>query len=129
MYYPAGQMVDYPERFIIQEIIREKILYLTKEEVPHSIAIVVEKITKNRGTLVINAMIVVEKDSQKGIIIGKKGNMISQIGKMARDELEMILGNKVYLELFVRVEKDWRNKMHKLTEYGYFEVEDLDNEI
>ena len=129
MYYPAGQMVDYPERFIIQEIIREKILYLTKEEVPHSIAIVVEKITKNRGTLVINAMIVVEKDSQKGIIIGKKGNMISQIGKMARDELEMILGNKIYLELFVRVEKDWRNKMHKLTEYGYFEVEDLDNEI
>ncbi len=121
-YYPAGQIVDYPEQFIISEIIREKILNLTEQEIPHSVAVVIEQIKKERETLHIDAMILVERDSQKGIIIGKQGQMIKKVGQQAREELEGILGNRIFLELFVRVEEDWRNRQNKLQQLGYVPV-------
>lgn len=122
-YYPADQICDYPEQFIMAEIIREKVLLLTEEEVPHSVAVVIERIRKNRDHLIINAMILVERDSQKGIIIGKQGRMIKQIGTLAREELQGLLGEPIFLELFVRVEKDWRNKKAKLQQLGYIQTE------
>lgn len=122
-YYPADQVCDYPEQFIMAEIIREKVLMLTEEEVPHSVAVVIERIRKNREHLIINAMILVERDSQKGIIIGKQGRMIKQIGMLAREELQGLLGEPIFLELFVRVEKDWRNKRAKLQQLGYIQTE------
>lgn len=124
-YYPNDVVTDYPEQFIISEIIREKILHLTEEEIPHSIAVIIEKISRRKENLLINAMIIVERDSQKGIIIGKQGRMIKEIGSRARVELEALLGSKIFLELFVRVEKDWRNKMSKLNELGLVEIEDM----
>ncbi len=123
-YYPDSQLSDYPEQFIIAEIIREKILYKTEQEIPHSVAVVIEKITKKNETLTINAMVLVERDSQKGIIIGKGGAMLKAVGSAARKELEFRLGYKVYLEIFVRVEKDWRNKKNKLAQLGYISVEE-----
>lgn len=126
-YYPEDQVCDYPEQFIMAEIIREKVLNLTEEEVPHSVAVVIERIRRKREHLIINAMILVERDSQKGILIGKQGSMIRQIGMTAREELEQILGEKLFLELFVRVEKDWRNKEAKLKQLGYIQME-IENE-
>lgn len=122
-YYPIDMVCDYPEQFIISEVIREKVLILTEQEIPHSVAVVIEKIKKNRDVLSINAMILVERSSQKGIIIGKAGSMIKKIGQLAREDLETLLGNRIFLELFVRVEKDWRNRERKLRELGYIEIE------
>ena len=122
-YYPDDMVCDYPEQFIMAEIIREKVLMNTQEEVPHSVAIVIERIKKHKGNLIINAMILVERNSQKGIMVGKQGSMIKKIGTEARIELSEILGEKVYLELFVRVEENWRNKESKLKQLGYIEVE------
>ena len=122
-YYPADMVCDYPEQFIMAEIIREKVLLSTEEEVPHSVAVVIERIRRKREHLIINAMILVERDSQKGIIIGKQGRMIKQIGTLAREELQNILGEPIFLELFVRVEKDWRNKKAKLQQLGYIQTE------
>ena len=122
-YYPADQICDYPEQFIMAEIIREKVLLLTEEEVPHSVAVVIERIRKTREHLLIHAMILVERDSQQGIIIGKQGRMIKQIGTLAREELQGLLGEPIFLELFVRVEKDWRNKKAKLQQLGYIQTE------
>lgn len=126
-YYPDGQVCDYPEQFIMAEIIREKILLNTREEIPHSVAIVIERIVSKKNKTIIQAMIMVERDSQKGIIIGKQGAMLKHIGTQARKELEMIIGTKVYLELFVRVEKDWRNRRAKLLQLGYIQTE-IDDE-
>ncbi len=126
-YYPEGMVCDYPEQFIMAEIIREKILDLTKQEIPHSVAIVIERILKKRGKYIINAMILVERDSQKGIIVGKQGSMIREIGTAARLELQGILGETIFLELFVRVENDWRNKEAKLRQLGYIQTE-IDDE-
>ncbi len=126
-YYPPDQVSDYPEQFIMAEIIREKVLELTEEEVPHSVAVVIEKIRRKREHLIIQGLILVERDSQKGILIGRQGNMIRRIGMAAREELEIILGEKIYLELFVRVEDDWRNKEAKLKQLGYLQME-LDDE-
>ncbi|MDY5252264.1 MAG: GTPase Era [Erysipelotrichaceae bacterium] len=123
MYYPKDQVCDYPEQFILCELIREKILYLTEEEVPHSIAVVIERMGRKKGRLLINAMILVERDSQKGIIIGKQGKMIKQIGIDARKDIEGLLGETVYLELFVRVEKNWRNRTSKLQQLGYIPID------
>lgn len=123
-YYPSDQVCDYPEQFIMAEIVREKVLLNTEEEVPHSVAVVIERIRRKRDSLIINAMILVERDSQKGIIIGKQGQMIRKIGMEARKELEDILGSRIFLELFVRVEKDWRNKESKLKQLGYIQMED-----
>lgn len=119
-YFPEGMISDRPDSFLVKELIREKILYHTKEEVPHSIAIALDKmITKKDGSILIIASIVVERDSQKGIIIGKHGSMIKKIGVEARHDIEILLGAKVYLETFVKVEKNWRNKAFYLNEFGY----------
>ena len=125
-YYPSDQVSDYPEQFIISELIREKVLLLTNEEIPHSVAVVIEKIGRKKGKLIVMAMILVERDSQKGIIIGKSGTMIKKIGSLARIDIQGILGESLYLELFVRVEKNWRNKKAKLQQLGYIQM-DIDD--
>lgn len=105
-YYPDNQVTDHPERFIIAELIREKVLHLTREEVPHSVAVVIDAIQKREGGAVyINATIVVERASQKGIIIGKQGKMLKEVGKRARFDIEALLGSKVFLEVWVKVQK------------------------
>jgi len=120
MYYPADQVTDHPERFIISEMIREKVLHKTRDEVPHSIAVAIESIKKRENSEMIDveAVIMVERDSQKGIIIGKKGAMLREIGTDARHDIEALLGTKVYLNLWVKVQKDWRNKMGQLRDLG-----------
>lgn len=124
-YYPADQVTDHPERFIVTELIREKALHLTREEVPHSLAVVMDKMERkeNRDIVHIMATIIVERDSQKGIIIGKQGVMLKEIGKRAREDIENLLGTKVFLELWVKVQKDWRNKMSQLRDFGFREDE------
>ncbi|WP_108669610.1 GTPase Era [Peribacillus acanthi] len=123
-YYPADQVTDHPERFIISELIREKALHLTREEVPHSIAVAIESIKKDENEKIhVMATIVIERDSQKGIVIGKQGKMLKEIGQRARKDIEQLLGSKVYLELWVKVQKDWRNKMSQLRDYGFREDE------
>ncbi len=124
-FYPEDQITDHPERFIISELIREKVLHHTREEIPHSIAVVIEGIQPEENSHVINvqAMIIVERSSQKGIIIGKQGQMLRQIGTEARKDIESLLGSRVYLELWVKVQKDWRNRMTHLKDYGYNEDE------
>jgi GTP-binding protein Era len=123
-YYPNDQITDHPERFIITELIREKALHLTREEVPHSIAVVLENMEKRKSNiLLIQATIVTERPTQKGILIGKQGSMLKEIGKKAREDIEALLGSKVYLELWVKVKKDWRNKQSQLYEYGFREEE------
>ena len=121
-YYPADQVTDHPERFIISEMIREKVLHLTREEIPHSIAVVIDKIKRdeeNENMIRVQATIMVERDSQKGIVIGKKGGLLKQVGTEARKDIEMLLGSKVFLELWVKVQKDWRNKQAQLRDFGF----------
>ncbi|MDM5234455.1 GTPase Era [Lysinibacillus pakistanensis] len=121
-YYPADQVTDHPERFIISELIREKVLHLTREEVPHSIAVVIDKIRRdeeNEDKIHVAATIIVERDSQKGIVIGKRGALLKEVGIRARKDIEMLLGSKVYLELWVKVQKDWRNKSTHLRDFGF----------
>jgi GTP-binding protein Era len=124
-FYPADQVTDHPERFIISELIREKALHLTREEIPHSIAVVIDKIERqeNKDVIHVMATVIVERDSQKGIIIGKKGSMLKEIGQRARIDIENLLGSKVFLELWVKVQKDWRNKMSQLRDFGFNEDE------
>ncbi|EEL49269.1 GTP-binding protein era [Bacillus cereus Rock3-44] len=123
-YYPENQVTDHPERFIIAELIREKVLHLTREEVPHSVAVVIDAIQKREGGAVyVNATIIVERPSQKGIIIGKQGKMLKEVGKRARFDIEALLGSKVFLEVWVKVQKDWRNKMSQLRDLGFREDE------
>ncbi len=122
-YYADDQLTDHPERFIIAEFIREKILHYTHEEVPHSVAILIDKIEENGSHLDVIASIVVTRDSQKGIIIGKQGALIKKIRLAARKDLRRFFGMDVDLELFVKVEKDWRNKEKYLKELGYNEDE------
>lgn len=120
-YYPENQITDHPESFIIGEMIREKILLLTKEEVPHSIAVVVDEMKQDENQLMnIRATIYVERKSQKKIIIGSHGNMIKAIGTQARKDIVMLLGQKVYLDLWVKVEEDWRDKKNILHRLGYY---------
>ena len=121
MYYPKDHITDHPERFIMAEFIREKILYFTHEEVPHSVAIVIEKMEETDEGVSIMAAIVVDRSSQKAIIIGKQGSMIKKIREQARREMKRFLQVPVQLELFVKVEKDWRNKQKYLREFGYDE--------
>ena len=123
-YYPADQVMDHPEYFVVAEFIREKVLILTREEVPHSVAVKVESMVRNEDDKIeIHAVIIVERASQKGIIIGKQGQMIKRIGKMARRDIEKLLADKVYLDLFVQVQKSWRDRMTNLQDLGY----ELDN--
>lgn len=119
-YYPEHVKTNHPEKFIMQEIIREKVLKLTREEIPHSIAVVItHQIEAEDGYLHLHANIVVERKSQKGIIIGKQGRMLSRIGTEARKEIKKRLNTPIFLDLWVKVEKDWRNNPNKLHEYGY----------
>lgn len=124
-YYPADQVTDHPERFIITEFIREKVLHLTREEIPHSIAVVMDSMERREGgnTVYVAATIIVERDSQKGIIIGKQGKMLKEVGRLARMDIEALLGSKVYLELWVKVQRDWRNRLTQLRDFGFREDE------
>lgn len=120
MYYPADQVTDHPEQFVCAELIREKILQMTREEIPHSIAVEIESMSKAENGLVnIGAVIYVERDSQKGIIIGKSGSLLKEIGKQARADMERLLGSKIFLELWVKVNKDWRNRESVLKSLGF----------
>ncbi|WP_139490483.1 GTPase Era [Brevibacillus dissolubilis] len=125
MFYPADQVTDNPERFIVAELIREKVLHLTHEEVPHSIAVTVEEMKRgeNGKTLYIYAAIYVERDSQKGILIGKQGSMLKEISRRARLDCERLLGEKIFMEIWVKVKKDWRNQDRMLRNFGYFDEE------
>lgn len=120
-YYPDDVFTDQPASFIVAELIREKALQLTREEVPHSVAVVVEEIEKReeRDLVDIDAVIYVERESQKGIIIGKGGRMLKEIGTRAREEIEPLLGEKVYLRLRVAVEKDWAKRPEMIRRLGY----------
>ena len=118
-YYPEDMVTDQPEKAIVAELIREKVLFLTIDEVPHSIAVEVTDFKERTENLIyIGAVIYVERDSQKGIIIGKKGSMLKEIGQLARNDIENLLGS-VYLELWVKVQKDWRNREVALRNFGY----------
>lgn len=118
-YYPDDIKSDHPISFLIGEIIREKILLFTREEVPHSCAVKIEKIEKNNNSYNILATIVCERNSQKIIIVGKNGSMIKRIGISARKDIEKLIDKKVNLETFVRVEDRWRNNDNYLKEFGY----------
>lgn len=123
-YYPDGQISDHPEQFVVSELIREKILQTTSEEIPHAIGVNVERMTQESEHRVhIEAVIYVERDSQKGIVIGKGGKKLKEVGKRARLDIEHLLGSKVYLDLWVKVQKDWRNKPSFIKQMGYVEDE------
>jgi GTP-binding protein Era len=122
-YYMDGEISDRPETFLIQEFIREKILEFTHEEVPHSVMVYLESYKNKKHIIEILATVVVERKSQKGIIIGKNGAMLKRIGSAARIDIEALLGAKVYLELFCKVEENWRNREYYLKSYGYKDIE------
>jgi len=118
-YYDKDAISDRPMRFFVSEIIREKIFLYTEKEVPYSCQVEIEEYIEEGLMVKIRALIIVERDSQKGIIIGKGGEMLQRIGKTAREEIEKFTGAKVYLENFVKVDKDWRSTDAKLKKYGY----------
>lgn len=118
-YYPPNLITDQPERFIMGELIREQILLLTREEVPHSVAITIDVVEEEPTITRVLATIHVERDSQKGILIGKKGSMLKTIGSVARQQIQKLIAGKVYLELFVKVQPKWRQSRLSLTELGY----------
>lgn len=118
-YYPPDLVTDQPERFIMGELIREQILLLTREEVPHSVAITIDKVEEAPTITRVFATIHVERDSQKGILIGKGGMMLKAIGSAAREQIQKLIAGKVYLELFVKVQPKWRQSRLRLSELGY----------
>lgn len=120
-YFGKDDLTDKPARFFVTEIIREKILLNYDKEIPYSVEVVVEKFDEKEGAIHIQAVIYVERDSQKGIIIGKGGQMIKKVGTDARKDIETFFGKKVYLELFVKVEANWRSRENKLKAFGYIE--------
>ena len=123
-YYPDDMVTDHPERFIVAEFIREQVLHHTEEEIPHSVAVQIEQMQERpNGRMYIEAIIFVERDSQKGIIIGAKGDKLKKIGSEARKEIENILQIPVFLNLWVKVRKKWRNNEAALKEFGYWEEE------
>ena len=119
MYYYEDMVTDQPEKQIAAEIIREKMLWLLDKEIPHGIAIEIEKMQEKKEITAISAVIYIEKDSHKGIVIGKGGEMLKKIGALARGDIEKMLDKKVYLELWVRVKKDWRNNNYLLKNFGF----------
>ena len=121
VYYPEDYLTDQPERFLVAELVREKIFHLAHQEIPYAVAVTVEKFSEDAGRnrIDIEATIHVERDSQKAIIIGKKGAMLKEIGKQARRDIEALLGCHIYLGLFVRVQKNWRKSPRALAEFGY----------
>lgn len=119
-YYPEDQQTDHSEQFRISELIREKVLHHTEEEIPHSVNVIIDHYEEEGDNrVVIHATIVTERDSQKGILIGKKGSMLKRVGKEARLDIEALIGKRVYLDLWVKVRRDWRNKQALLSKYGY----------
>lgn len=122
-YYPPELVTDQPERFIMAELIREQIILHTRQELPHSVAIAIEAVKEAPELTEVRAVINVERPSQKGIIIGKKGAMLKQIGTAARLQIQKLIAGKVYLELFVKVQPKWRQSRNRLAELGY-QVED-----
>lgn len=120
-YYPDDMLTDHPEQFIISETIREKVIHLTHEEIPHSVMVDIEQLERRAdgNTVYVHAIIYTERDSQKGILIGKQGRMLKRVGELARTELERLFGNKMYLELWVKVKKDWRNEPSLLKRWGF----------
>lgn len=120
-YFPDDILSDVPERFIVAEIIREKVFRLTRDEIPYSVAVVIDSFKEREdGSLIsISATINVERDSQKGIIIGRKGEMLKRIGSQARQDIERLVAAKVFLELFVRVSRQWTENSRLLKEFGY----------
>ncbi|MEC0123915.1 MULTISPECIES: GTPase Era [Paenibacillus] len=119
-YYPDDQVTDHPEQFVCAELIREKILQMTREEVPHSIAVTIEDMkVQDNGVVYISAVIFVERDSQKGIIIGKQGALLKEVGKRARQDIQNLLGSKIFMDLWVKVKKDWRNQERVLRDLGF----------
>lgn len=122
-YYDDNQVTNKSTRFLISEMIREKVFNLTEQEVPHSVTCVVEDISKSKDKYVINASIIVDRESLKKIILGKQGSMIKKIGTLARSDIEELLGSKIYLDLFVKVIKKWRDQERYLKEFGFDEFE------
>ncbi|MCL6478608.1 MAG: GTPase Era [Peptococcaceae bacterium] len=119
-YYPEGMITDRPEKFIMSEIIREKVLHLTSQEVPHSVTVDVEEVQERPNDMVaVRAVIYTERDSQKGILIGKNGHMLKEIGKRSREEMEALFGSRIFLDLWVKVKSDWRNNERSLRRFGY----------
>lgn len=118
-YFGKDALTDKPARFFVTEIIREKILLNYDKEVPYSTEVIVEKFDESDSTIHIMAVIYVERDSQKGIIIGRGGSMLKRVGSEARRDIEQFFGKRVFLELFVKVESDWRNRENKLRAFGY----------
>ena len=125
-FYPEDAVTDQSERIVMSELIREKILRLTEEEVPHSVAVVIEHMERDESDdkLIVHAAIYTERQSQKAIIIGKQGQMIKRIGTAARRDIEELLGEKIYLKLWVRVKENWRNREGALYDFGY-DMEDF----
>ncbi|MFX4263401.1 GTPase Era [Pelotomaculum propionicicum] len=119
-YYPDDIVTDRPETFIMAELIREKVLQLTSQEIPHSVAVVIEEIkTRPNDVVAVRAVIYTERESQKGILIGKGGQVLKKVGQLAREEMEGLLGSKIFLELWVKVKPGWRNKEDQLWSFGY----------
>ncbi|MCS6782714.1 MAG: GTPase Era [Gloeomargarita sp. SKYBB_i_bin120] len=118
-YYPPDMVTDQPERFLMAELIREQILHLTREEVPHSVAVTIDKVEELPRVTRIFATIIVERPSQKAILIGHQGQMLKTIGSRARAEMQKLVDGPVYLELFVKVEPKWRETPHLLRDLGY----------
>ncbi|MBB3841240.1 GTP-binding protein Era [Runella defluvii] len=118
-YFPKDELTDKPERFFASEIIREKVFLNYKKEVPYSTEVLIEEFKEKKEIIVIRAVILVERASQKGIIIGDKGAMLKKIGTQAREDMEQFFGKKVFLEQYVKVEPDWRNKIQRLKQFGY----------
>jgi GTPase len=119
-FFTEGEYTDQTERFLASEIVREKVFLLTREEIPYGVAVTIDEYTEKeeKNLIVISATIHTERDSHKGILIGKRGSMLKEIGKQAREELEALLGCRIFLELFVRVDADWTQNPHLLTEMG-----------
>ena len=120
-YFGKDALTDKPARFFVTEIVREKIFLTYDKEVPYSTEVLVEKFSETDDSIHIMAVIYVERESQKGIIIGKNGVKLKHVGIDARKEIEKFFGKRVYLELFVKVEPDWRNRENKLRSFGYIE--------
>lgn len=118
-YYPDDMISDQPEGFVMAELVREKMLELTRDEIPHSVAVEIEEVRERKGTVYVRVVIYVERESQKGIIVGKGGQMLKEVGALARKDIENLLGSKVFLDLWVKVKKDWRNKELILRNFGY----------
>lgn len=118
-YYPGDTLTDRPERFFVSEIIREKIIMSYRQEIPYSVEVVIDSFKDTEKLVSIRAVIYVIRDSQKGIIIGRRGEALKKVGTEARKDIEGFLGKKVFLELFVKVNKDWRNKTGQLRNFGY----------